>query len=42
MAGDFEMEALASGAIRALNGEEELLEYTGEPVWTKFDFEPED
>jgi seryl-tRNA synthetase len=40
MAGDFEMEALASGAIRALNGEEELLEYTGEPVWTKFDFEP--
>lgn len=42
LAGDFEMEALASGAIRALNGEEELLEYTGEPVWTKFDFEPED
>lgn len=42
LAGDFEMEALANGAIRALNGEEELLEYTGEPVWTKFDFEPED
>ncbi|MCF0142434.1 MAG: butyrate kinase [Parasporobacterium sp.] len=40
--GDFEMEALASGAIRALNGEEALLEYTGEPVWKKFDFEPED
>ena len=26
--GDFEMEALASGAVRALNGEEELKEYT--------------
>ena len=42
LAGDFEMEALASGAIRALNGEEELLEYTGVPVWTHFDFEPAD
>ncbi len=42
LAGDFEMEALASGAIRALNGEEELLEYTGKPVWSGFDFEPED
>ena len=40
LAGDFEMEALAAGAIRALSGEEALLEYTGEPVWTKFDFEP--
>ena len=35
--GDFEMEALAAGAIRALKGEEELLEYTGEPVFTGFD-----
>lgn len=42
LAGDFEMEALASGAIRALNKEEELLEYTGVPVWTHFDFEPAD
>ena len=42
LAGDFEMEALASGAIRALNKEEELLEYTGIPVWTHFDFEPAD
>lgn len=41
-AGDFEMEALASGAIRALNGEEPLLEYSGIPVWKSFDFEPED
>ena len=35
------MEALASGAIRALEGKEALLEYTGKPVWEKFDFEPE-
>lgn len=40
--GDFEMEALASGAIRALKGEEPLLEYTGIPVWSGFDFEPAD
>ncbi|MGB4660817.1 MAG: butyrate kinase [Mobilitalea sp.] len=36
--GDFEMEALASGAIRALSGEEEIKEYTGVPVWTGFKF----
>lgn len=40
--GDFEMEALASGAIRALKGEEPLKEYTGVPVWSGFDFEPKD
>lgn len=40
--GDFEMEALAAGAIRALNGEEELREYTGVPVFSGFDFEPAD
>ena len=34
--GDFEMEALASGAIRALKGEEAVREYTGVPVWTGF------
>ena len=39
--GDFEMEALASGAIRALNGEEELKVYTGEPVWSGFPYAPE-
>lgn len=37
--GDFEMEALASGAIRALTGEETLKEYTGIPVWSGFDCE---
>jgi len=37
--GDFEMEALASGAIRALEGAEETKEYTGIPVWSGFDFE---
>ena len=36
--GDFEMEALASGAIRALSGQEETKEYTGVPVWNGFDF----
>lgn len=35
-AGEFEMEALAAGAIRALRGEEEVLEYTGVPVFTDF------
>lgn len=35
--GDFEMEALASGAIRALKGEEELVEYTGIPVFQGFE-----
>ena len=38
-AGDFEMEALASGSIRALTGAEKTKEYTGTPVWEKFDFE---
>jgi butyrate kinase len=37
--GDFEMEALASGAVRALSGEEPVKEYTGIPVWSGFDFE---
>ena len=38
-AGDFEMEALASGAIRALTGAELTKDYTGIPVWHGFDFE---
>lgn len=38
MAGEFEMEALAAGAIRVLKGEEEAKEYTGEPVWNGFRF----
>ena len=37
--GEFEMEAMAAGAIRVLKGEEELKEYTGKLVWDGFDFE---
>ena len=37
--GDFEMEALAAGAVRALDKVEETKEYTGKPVWSGFDFE---
>jgi butyrate kinase len=33
MAGEFEMEALAFGAMRVLSGEEQAKTYTGEPVW---------
>lgn len=35
-AGEFEMEALAAGAIRVMKGEEEAREYTGVPVWSGF------
>ncbi len=35
--GDFEMEALAAGAVRALSGSEQVLTYTGEPSWSGFD-----
>lgn len=31
--GEFELEALAAGALRVLRGEEEAREYTGIPVW---------
>lgn len=31
--GEFELEAMASGAIRVLRGEETAKEYTGMPVW---------
>jgi len=37
--GEFEMEAMAAGAVRVLNGEEELKQYTGKRVWEKFGFE---
>lgn len=37
--GEFEMEAMAAGAVRVLDGEEELKRYTGKKVWEKFDFE---
>lgn len=36
MPGEFEMEALVAGTIRALNGEEEIKEYSGVPVWNGF------
>lgn len=36
MAGEFEMEALAAGAVRVLEGQEKALEYTGKPVWEGF------
>ena len=36
--GEFEMEAMAAGAIRVLKGEEALKTYTGEKVFEAFDF----
>jgi butyrate kinase len=36
MPGEFEMEALAAGALRVARGEEEALIYTGESVWKGF------
>jgi butyrate kinase len=36
MPGEFEMEAMAAGAIRVLSGEEEPKTYTGEPPWKGF------
>ena len=38
MAGEYGMEALAAGAIRVLDGQEEAKEYTGKPVWSGFSF----
>lgn len=34
--GEFEMEAMANGAIRVLEGKEEAKKYNGEPVWLGF------
>ncbi|MBR3167558.1 MAG: butyrate kinase [Erysipelotrichaceae bacterium] len=36
--GEFEMEAMASGVIRVLEGKEALKEYTGIPRWRGFGF----
>ena len=36
--GEFEMEAMAAGVSRVLNGREPLKEYTGVPAWTGFAF----
>lgn len=35
-AGDFEMEGAASGAVRALDGTESVMTYTGDPSWSGF------
>lgn len=40
--GSFETEALASGAIRVLSGEEEVRHYSGKPVWDGFDFDKQE
>ena len=39
MPGEFEMEALAAGALRVMKGEEEAKEYSGKPRWTGFEGE---
>jgi butyrate kinase len=36
-AGEFEMEALANGALRVLTGREQPKTYTGAPVWKGFE-----
>jgi butyrate kinase len=41
-AGEFEMEALAAGALRVLRGFEEAKTYTGIPVWNGFERKPVD
>ena len=37
--GEFEMEAMAAGAIRVLDGEEEAKQYTGKKNWDGFEWE---
>ena len=39
MPGEFEMEALAAGALRVVTGVEEAKTYTGVPVWSGFEGE---
>ena len=39
MPGEFEMEALAAGALRVVTGVEEAKTYKGEPVWNGFEGE---
>ena len=36
-AGEFEMDALAAGALRVLTGQEQPKTYTGVPVWNGFE-----
>ncbi len=37
--GEFELEAMAAGAIRVLSGKEQAKEYTGKPRWAGFEDE---
>lgn len=37
--GEFEMEAMAAGAIRVLDGEEKAKQYTGKRIWDGFEWE---
>jgi butyrate kinase len=37
--GEFEMEAMAAGAIRVLEGQEQAKTYTGEPSWNPAELE---
>lgn len=39
--GEFEMEAMAAGAIRVLDGEEEYKVYTGKKIWDGFPWDKE-
>ena len=36
MPGEFELEALAAGALRVMHGQEQAKTYTGTPVWNGF------
>lgn len=37
--GEYELEAMAAGAIRVLNGAEKAKRYTGKPIWNPEEFE---
>ena len=37
MPGEFELEALAAGALRVMSGEEDAKIYSGIPVWQGFE-----
>ena len=37
--GEFEMEAMAAGAIRVMTGQEELKKYSGEKIWSGFEWD---
>ena len=37
--GEFEMEAMAAGAIRVMTGQEELKVYTGKKIWDGFEWD---